>query len=104
MDDFIKRKAAVADLRSYAERKAQVNGVEYANGILAAACRLEDNPPAADVRPRGKWKHVSWHKDESYQEGGYWISRCTNCSMPYHSETPFCPHCGADMRGGEHDG
>ena len=54
----------------------------------------------ADVRPVVKaiWKHVQWVVDEEWQEGGYWISRCSNCSMPYHTETPFCPHCGADMR------
>ena len=54
----------------------------------------------ADVRPVVKsiWKHVQWVVDEELQEGGYWISRCSNCSMPYHTETPFCPHCGADMR------
>jgi predicted RNA-binding protein with PUA domain len=56
--------------------------------------------PAADVRPvvKAKWKHVQWVVDEEWQEGGYWISRCSNCSMPYHTETPFCPHCGSDMR------
>ncbi len=55
---------------------------------------------AADVCPVVKaiWKHVQWVVDEEWQEGGYWISRCSNCSMPYHTETPFCPHCGADMR------
>lgn len=54
----------------------------------------------ADVRPVVKaiWKHVQWVVDNECQEGGYWISRCSNCSMPYHTETPFCPHCGADMR------
>ena len=56
--------------------------------------------PAADVRPvvKAVWKHVKWVVDEEWQEGGYWISRCSNCSMPYHAETPFCPNCGADMR------
>ena len=56
--------------------------------------------PAAGVRPVVKaiWKHVQWVVDEEWQEGGYWISRCSNCLMPYDTETPFCPHCGADMR------
>lgn len=55
--------------------------------------------PAADVQPvkHGKWKHVKWVKDDEEQAGGYWISRCSNCIMPYHSETPYCPHCGAKM-------
>ena len=56
---------------------------------------------ASDVKDvlNGEWKHVKWVKDEDWQEGGYWISRCSICSMPYHSETPYCPHCGAYMRG-----
>lgn len=50
-----------------------------------------------EARGVGKWKRVQWTKDEDLQEGGYWIIRCSVCSMPYHSPTPFCPHCGAKM-------
>lgn len=69
---------------------------------LCEVCRCKSqlySVPAADVRPAVKaiWKHVQWVVDEEWQEGGYWISRCSNCSMPYHTETPFCPRCGAEM-------
>lgn len=48
-NDLIRRGATAKDLRAYAERKAQVNGIEYANGILAAACRIEQSIPAVDA-------------------------------------------------------
>ena len=55
--------------------------------------------PSADVAPvaHEEWKHIKWVKDDEDQGGGYWISRCSNCIIPYHSETPYCPHCGAKM-------
>lgn len=46
---------------------------------------------------RGRWIRVQWVKDEDWQEGGYWILRCSECVMPYHNSTPYCPHCGAKM-------
>lgn len=57
--------------------------------------------PAADVEPvrHGRWKRIQWVKDEDWQEGGYWILRCSECVMPYHNPTPYCPHCGAKMQG-----
>lgn len=100
MDDLIERKAAIAKIREEGVYGSGYSNEEREDNVVDMLTSI----PAADVWPHGKWKHVSWCKDESYQEGGYWISRCTNCSMPYHSETPFCPHCGADMRGGEHNG
>ena len=57
--------------------------------------------PAADVEPvrHGRWIRIKWVKDEDWQEGGYWILRCSECVMPYHNPTPYCPHCGAKMQG-----
>ena len=57
--------------------------------------------PAADVEPvrHGRWKRIKWVEDEDWQEGGYWILRCSECVMPYHNPTPYCPHCGAKMQG-----
>lgn len=87
--------------RDYA--KLQMDSIPAAD-VVARDCYdrlLAENDELRKERPvrRGRWIHVKWHKDETEQEGGYWISRCTACSMPYHSETPFCPHCGAIMDG-----
>ena len=54
--------------------------------------------PITDVPvTHGEWKHVKWVEDKEEQSGGWWISRCSNCSMPYNEETKYCPHCGAKM-------
>lgn len=95
--DYIDRDAAmeaVLDLPSKMDEQGY--GWLGRRGVWQMLCDF----PAADVRPvvYGKWKRVQWVKDDGEQEGGYWISRCSNCFMPYHSETPYCPHCGADMR------
>lgn len=93
MSEYIEREAAIEECDWYANEFCEC---EYAIMPLKGAL---ENLPAADVRPvvKAKWKHVQWVVDEEWQEGGYWISRCSNCSMPYHSETMFCPHCGAWM-------
>ena len=101
MDEYISRKAAIEDLSAEAlERNLDSVMTDDAHRYHRAAQRVIAGVPSADVRPvvRGRWKHVRWVKDDDEQEDGYWISRCSNCSMPYHTETPFCPHCGADMR------
>ena len=87
-NDYISRAGIIAEY----DRQHQ--------GPPGGARKIMETFPAADVRPvvRGVWKHVRWVRDDDEQVGGYWISRCSNCSMPYHAETPFCPHCGADMR------
>jgi DNA-directed RNA polymerase subunit RPC12/RpoP len=59
------------------------------------------------VREKGEWE-LYW--DEAYLMESY---RCSICKedAPTKAETmhdqvlkPFCPNCGADMRGGENDG
>ena len=80
---------------------------DICKGACCALCRAGyifqeiKSAPAADVEPvrHGRWKRIQWVKDEDWQEGGYWILRCSECVMPYHNPTPYCPHCGAKMQG-----
>lgn len=46
------------------------------------------------VRERGRWDK-NWSGDN--------IVYCDRCYMPQDMPTPYCPSCGADMRG-EEDG
>lgn len=48
--------------------------------------------PAADVAPV---KHGHWRARMSTTTS----VKCTCCNHYYEYETPFCPNCGADMRG-----
>lgn len=56
-----------------------------------------------DLRPKGRWLYHDAVSPTVY------CSECRalggmDCCGDYHSEqTPFCPSCGADMRGGESD-
>ena len=45
---------------------------------------------ALEDRPQGKWIY-----------GNLDYSTCSNCTYHNHyGDLPFCPNCGADMRGG----
>ena len=59
-------------------------------GINWARNTIADLPPAQPERKKGKWIPSS---DE--QLYGY---RCSECHRG-HWLSPFCPYCGADMRG-----
>ena len=55
--------------------------------------------PPADVRPvrRGRWIPFT-----SEAAGDIWY--CSACGIGFAHHMDFCPHCGADMRGGDADG
>ena len=79
---------------------SDLTGLEVIGLILDA--------PAADVVER---KHGEWAIDQEDLEWGNALKRryCTNCKKrPFFDKeerafvlTDFCPHCGADMRGGQ---
>ena len=90
IDDYIKRSDAISAI--HAVPPGNRTWARYADNVACV--------PAADVEPKRKtgwWKRIQWVKDEDGQEGGYWILRCSECVMPYHSPTLYCPHCGAKM-------
>lgn len=45
------------------------------------------------VREKGEWKRV-------YEECEGWVDRCSQCKV-IGDGSPFCPNCGADMRGND---
>ena len=101
-DEYIKRSDAIEEIANNPVTMSVCLSVDEAKGRREErdiAIESIKRIPAADVVEvkRGKWIHVQWHKDETEQEGGYWISRCSNCTMPYHTETTYCPNCGAKM-------
>ena len=45
----------------------------------------------------GRWEKRTWIIFDS-EKVGY---RCSECNTTWDTETPYCPHCGAKMKGGE---
>jgi hypothetical protein len=68
----------------------------------ASVKRVLMSAPTADVAEvrHGRWKRVRWVKCDD-PDGGYWIVRCNQCSIPHFKEYNFCPSCGARMDGDE---
>ena len=65
--------------------------MEFYNDILEKCIRIVARIPLKQSRRKGKWY---------WSEGMYW---CDQCESLLDEMTPYCPMCGADMRG-EEDG
>ena len=64
-----------------------------------------DTQPTADVREnvRGEWiKPISRGDVLSYGKAYYECDQCHKVAF-FGNEMNFCPNCGADMRGDNHD-
>lgn len=69
----------------------------YVNDLLDEV----ENCPAADVvaRKTGEWKDGG--KSAFFPEQGIYC--CSECDRHYFTKFRFCPHCGAQMIGGDED-
>jgi hypothetical protein len=55
-------------------------------------------------RPKGEWEPIVDENGAPYWEENYEpMFLCTHCKCKSYKK-PFCPHCGADMRGGTDNG
>ena len=62
---------------------------------------VADAPTIEPERKKGKW--IDGHR-AGYGEALYWYIYCSECLYErddddHDKDTPFCPNCGADMRG-----
>ena len=102
MKEYIEREAAIEKLNELCDRVCQYSKAQ--RKYMCGACPLgdaftviEDDIPAADVRPvvRGKWTMNSDFPDRLI---------CSECGAQFdvwHWEAKqmhYCPNCGADMR------
>lgn len=95
MGDYIEREGLLDEISA-----ARDNGGMGAI-VAGTLTRYIKRAPAADVRPvvRGRWI------EKPYLLGT--TNVCSVCGENYgmpHGKYNFCPHCGADMRGGGGDG
>ena len=100
--DYISREAVVSSLNRLCDRVCVYSKAQ--REVMCGACPLgdaftviEDDIPAADVRPvaRGKWKKE--FRTNAYCE--WYDCTCSRCGMAFKNFNPsnFCPNCGADM-------
>lgn len=90
MADFISREAAYKTLTEY---------YHHSSGVQHTALREALNRvPSADVRPvvRGEWKCAD---DEDFSQPHVRCSNCGEYHFAWYRRFPYCPNCGADMRG-----
>ena len=99
MAEYIEREALETDLHHRLNFLMADNREydHYTSGFDEAVTRVE-NFPAADVAPV---VHGKWIVDERHRHDPY----CSVCDYEplTGKKTPFCPNCGADMRGDNHD-
>ena len=88
--DAISRQAAIEIVR--------VRCARIPTMAIRAMQELKDLPAEEPERKRGKWVKMS----DSF--GTYYACNCCgeDCT-PHGMKTPFCPNCGADMRGRSDD-
>ena len=105
MADYIKREAAIAYIREQSEEcQKAFEELGGESGIYADAYNdlAEDfySIPAADVAPVVHARWVTHYRSGTTVAEGY-VSTC--CDMWNNRKSPYCPHCGALMDGGDSD-
>ena len=63
----------------------------WADAYSEFADMVEEMPTIEPERKKGKW---------FWSEGMY---SCDQCHAAFYETSPFCPMCGADMRGEQHE-
>lgn len=97
--DLIDRQEAIDAFDSYIlDETTDLNG----NTVREV---LEKIPSAQPERKKGKWEAVLYHiSDDGNELYEHYCSICKKAVMITSLKTgrfPFCPNCGADMRGGD---
>lgn len=84
MTDLISREEAIEAI------KRAIWDKYTAKDAIDAVC----NVPSAQERKMGEWEVAIGYDPKKKV-------MCTNCRLMSYEPTPFCPHCGAEMRGQE---
>ena len=98
MSDLISRQAALAvaaELKDDMPDDERIADAVMAHngGLLEYQTALSLLPSAQPEQKRGQWLIKQDRNGSTYGE-------CSRChSIQYAGHTPYCPYCGADMRG-----
>ena len=112
MSDLISREDAIAKFKKTCTSESiDKNGIKRGEihtamtyeGIIKI---IESLPSAEPERKNGKWEEKQVLDDADYGIPQWQSAKCSVCgkyhTTPYlysFSDYPYCPHCGADMRG-----
>ena len=90
MRRYIDADKLIDDIRPFAEYDSNLRNKDWVRRFEIAI----DNVPTADVRENVKGK---WLK----KKGSLWtLATCSVCGeLSVEGDKPFCPNCGAEMRG-----
>jgi len=95
-----------ADALIKAFNEAQVEFDEYYKGLGKAKVITDNTPTVTPSEVQAIMKDYLVYRQEPQSPQGKWIDGyggeylCTNCLSHSEKITPFCSHCGADMRKG----
>ena len=80
-------------------------GNQDAYDAINECIKAIDDQPTADVREnvRGHWELKTCDLYGLADKVTAWANYCSVCGYHYGTPYNFCPHCGADMRGDNHD-
>ena len=98
MSRLIDADALMEKLEAWKKEAERINA--NINYTFASAIMAQVNAePTIEKRKTGKW--IPWSEDENF-------AICSNCGIcedtfEYVKHWHFCPNCGADMRGGNHE-
>ena len=113
MSDLIKREDVEKAIRSICDLCGEK---KKNNGVMCGACNLdsfireyEDIPSAEPERKKGEWIEISWSEPDPNGCCTSYAIQSAKCSIcgKYHTTPylyrldyfPYCPNCGAEMRG-----
>lgn len=109
MREYIEREAALESVREKLRITESLPDTIAKSASVFTLASMNDSLksiPTADVRPvvRGEWHKRLNVCYSPFDGSSEWIYFCNVCRHMQDSETPFCPCCGADMKGGDGNG
>lgn len=81
-------------------------GAPYVDAGISIAIGKVCDAPTIEERKKGKWERVDMYYEDAEQHFNYHEYFCSECGVKRKigwGSVNFCPNCGADMRGEEHE-
>lgn len=105
MSDLIDRQAILKHIEKIRQDALMMDDTHRASIVMKGMNLCEE---AVRNQPSEQPKHGYWIESHEHIYMGNGVKEwtnwyCSECDAPNDKPTDFCPSCGADMRGGEHE-